>query len=263
MTASYDIVPIGKYKGKPIEHLMADQPYSEWLLAQAWFVDRYAELAQLLRMGRLTEPQDTPDHNAMIAGLIDQRDAMECLLAPTHDRCLPGQIEHLYCSEMHQEVEPKGADIRVSIGGVNLMIEVKPLIGDDYPSVIRQVKAGVAGSVTTNAVVIARTIEPTNLTVEQVKRQFELAGVRLILEHDFFENGREWAAKRSDYVTQAIVAISADIAGMQAQISSAGQTSGKDDEWGTEWERKREIERMTAKVVTEGDRLARLRKVGS
>lgn len=43
---TFGIVPIGKYKGQPSERLMADQPYTEWLVAQAWFVERYAELVK-------------------------------------------------------------------------------------------------------------------------------------------------------------------------------------------------------------------------
>ena len=84
-----DLVPIGKYKGQPLERLIADQPYVDWLTAQSWFLERYADLAQLLRMGRLTEPQDTPEHNAMIAGLIDRRNEVEWLFSKVFSKVFP------------------------------------------------------------------------------------------------------------------------------------------------------------------------------
>ncbi len=179
------IVPIGKYKGQPLERLLSDQPYSEWLLAQAWFLDRYADLAQLMRMGRLSEPQDTPEHNAMVARLIDQRDVFEYLFS----RLFPGiEWDDPRIRKYNQEIEPRGGDLLVSVNTYcRILIEVKPLIGDDYPSVIRQLKAGRKNySTRPRAVVVANKVEPTNLTLDQVRRQFELSGLFLILEHELF-----------------------------------------------------------------------------
>jgi hypothetical protein len=263
MSNSNDIVPIGKYKGQPIERLMGDQPYSEWLLAQAWFVERYAELAQLLRMGRLTEPQDTPEHNAMVAGLIDQRDAMECLAESLHRRWSEN-IEDLYCSPMGQEIEPKGSDVRVSFFGLHLMIEAKPLIGDDYPSVIRQVKAGLAGegATVTRGIVIARRVEPTNLTVDQVRRQFELSGVRLVLESEFFEAGKEWGPKRSAYVAETIAALEFETEALREDLSKISAELELDAPYTVKWERKHEADRLAIRVASNEGRLERLREIG-
>lgn len=193
------IVPIGKYKGQPVERLMADEKYSEWLLAQAWFLDRYADLAQLLRMGRLTEPQDTPEHNAMIAGLIDRQKETEALFASL----FPDEPEARWAgSQFAQELEPRGGDILItaphsslaaSMSSLRVLIEAKPLIGDDYPSVIRQVKAALAGEPVmfriVRPVVIARKVETTNLSLDQVRRQFQLSGVPLLMESEFFDAG--------------------------------------------------------------------------
>lgn len=225
---TYDIVPIGKYKGQPLERLMADQPYSEWLLAQAWFLDKYADLAQLLRLGRLNEPQDTPEHNAMIAGLIDQRDAMEWLYAKVTGR----DCKSLYAWDMHQELEPKGGDLLVSFGDY-LLIEAKPLIGDDFPAVIRQIKAGTAtcevrGFRRPFGVVVARKVEPTNLTLEQVRRQFQLAHVHLVLESELFAAVPAWVEQRTDYINttlaeklERLTSVEADLPAAHAALTAA------------------------------------------
>lgn len=202
------VVPIGKYRGQPIERLLEDQPYSEWLLAQSWFLDRYADLAQLMRMGRLSEPQDTPEHNAMIAGLIDRQDEFQWLFAQIYPQ--DDVTEDWYLAAFQQEIEPKGGDIllRSSRLSCEILIEAKPLIGDDYPSVIRQVKA----SGRKHGVVIAKRVEPTNLTVEQVRRQFTLAGVKLLLEAEFFAAGDTWRAERIEYVSRMLPLLEDELA---------------------------------------------------
>lgn len=201
-----EIVPIGKYKGQPIERLMADQPYSEWLLAQAWFVDRYAELAQLVRMGRIAEPQDTPEHNAMIARLIDQRDVMEMLFSKLWPDTLP---EQWYLASFQQTVEPKGGDLLflaqcADYGRSAVLVEAKPLIGDDFPSVIRQVKATPSEGDSLRRCVIVAKVEPTNLTLTQVQRQFELAGVSLVIEADLFADVPAWQLQRLTHLRSAL-----------------------------------------------------------
>lgn len=212
---SNDIVPIGKYKGQPLERLMADQSYSDWLLAQQWFLERYADLAQLLRMGRLTEPQDTPEHNAMVAGLIDRRDEVEWLFTtafPDRPR------EYWYLSAFEQIVEPKGGDLLFSLDRLQLLIEVKPLIGDDFPAVIRQIKAGTAGR--GRGVVIARKVETTNLTIKQVRRQFELANVLLVMEDEFFGAAEPWRQQRHAHVCEAIPEIESELTEKRALVAS-------------------------------------------
>lgn len=203
-----DVVPVGKYKGQAIDVMIADAGYVDWILAQAWFVDRYASLAKMLSMGRIDEPQDTPEHNAMIARLIDRRGAMEALAW----RCgvTPEWIVH---PEFRQVVEPKGGDIMIYFGRISILIEAKPLMGDDYPTVIRKLKAGMSAhkdGYTCKGIVIASTIQPTNLSVDQVKRQFELSGLTLINEYEFFNQEAYWLNERKEFVDKAICGLGDD-----------------------------------------------------
>ena len=64
------IVPIGKYKGQPIEVLQGDPGYAEWLLAQPWFRERYASVFQVI-VNNFGEPAETPEHNRLQARFLD------------------------------------------------------------------------------------------------------------------------------------------------------------------------------------------------
>jgi hypothetical protein len=65
-----DIVPFGKYRGQPVEVLRADPGYTQWLLAQDWFRDRFATIHTLI-VNNFGEPSETPEHNALQAKFLD------------------------------------------------------------------------------------------------------------------------------------------------------------------------------------------------
>jgi len=71
--SSAKIIPIGKHKGKTVAELLETDPnYVQWLLAQNWFADRFAELhAALLNGGKQSE--DTPEHNLLQARFLDKK----------------------------------------------------------------------------------------------------------------------------------------------------------------------------------------------
>jgi len=65
-----EIIPFGKYKGQPVDVLIADREYREWVMAQDWMRSRYANLYQtIINYGG--PPQDSPEHNEMQAAFLD------------------------------------------------------------------------------------------------------------------------------------------------------------------------------------------------
>jgi hypothetical protein len=58
------VVPFGKYKGQPVEALIADADYCEWLAGQPWFRDRFSGIYQIIINGA-QQPTETPEHNEM------------------------------------------------------------------------------------------------------------------------------------------------------------------------------------------------------
>ena len=59
---SGEIVPFGKYKGRPIEAMAQDQKYVEWLTAQPWFRERFANIYTLI-VNNFQEPTETPQQS--------------------------------------------------------------------------------------------------------------------------------------------------------------------------------------------------------
>lgn len=68
---SNEIVPFGKHKGKPLDALLDDREYLDWLLAQGWFQQRYGNLYQVV-INNGQEPSETPEHNAMQIKFLDE-----------------------------------------------------------------------------------------------------------------------------------------------------------------------------------------------
>lgn len=170
-----DLVPFGKYRGQPLDTLFADRGYLQWLLAQAWFAQQYAELHRLvINYGVL--PEETPEHNAL----------QLCFLAPalriqtcnawlafrrqygpqSHITRRPKQLygipeikfeEHgidvslTYTVAVWDEVAYR-RDYRTITENVwtsnneSFGVELKPSLGDDYPAVLRKMLRG-SGSI--------------------------------------------------------------------------------------------------------------------
>ena len=66
--AAATLVPFGKYKGSPVEDMLADSSYMAWLEAQPWFREKFVHL---LPSGRKEEMSQTPAHNRLQALFLD------------------------------------------------------------------------------------------------------------------------------------------------------------------------------------------------
>lgn len=63
-----DIVPFGKYKGRPVEDMLADAEYMTWLEAQPWFRERFKHLTARRDADAMSR---TPVHNRLQAMFLD------------------------------------------------------------------------------------------------------------------------------------------------------------------------------------------------
>ena len=204
-------VPFGKYKGRPVEDMLADADYMGWLEAQPWFRERFQHLTR-----RDSEQLSrTPEHNRLQALFLDanyagafsqvacpkawQRysqyavdqlngDLLVCdeRIAQLRDRSKDDSRNEAHRSWAKQALEKvkaweavklsladshrrrtigtrfehDGADVFVECrvvrpaldrvqstydpvvvdtkDGFNLRVEIKPVVADDYPVVLRQ-----------------------------------------------------------------------------------------------------------------------------
>lgn len=206
LNIGHSVVPFGKYRDRPVAELAADRQYCDWLAAQPWFRERYADLYQVVIVNAAAPPEDTPEHNKLQARFLDI-DYCKALLLTVCGKMLSDQCEYEFglpyrelkkriadaeetvkrysgnpnptkwqaeylaeaqtklAAALAQKVEPpqftkallwswlkptagfecpSGFDVVIeSRRGFwfKLFVEVKPSIGDDYPSVLRQIRA--------------------------------------------------------------------------------------------------------------------------
>lgn len=226
------VVPFGKHKGATVAELLAtDAEYANWILAQGWVAERFAELhAAIATRGAGTD--DTPEHNALQARFLDEdfRNALlslitqvDRIIADASGRMLDQaryeielfneprygwekitEARALHAAEVVRRVNAKevrltssvvaferaGIDVIISATGTlgdgfppvyETSVELKPTMGDDYPTVLRQMarlkcKTIVVGSYTGRGV-----SEP------QLRQIFEASGFRLVFVQEIEE----------------------------------------------------------------------------
>ena len=187
---SSEIVPFGKHKGKPIEALLDDREYLDWLLSQAWFQQRYGNIYQIV-INNGQEPSETPEHNAMQVRFLD-RDFRLRFAHLTLDEVL---IELMDVREPKFEVE--GVDAAFDVYArfkkhfdhgsyfarsgeavKTLKVEIKPVVGDDYPAVLRQMRRNRA------EYLLIRSYTGVGVTQEQFIQFFESQGITVVFESD-------------------------------------------------------------------------------
>lgn len=188
---SDELIPFGKYKGKPVFALADDKSYAEWLVAQPWFKEKHLNIYNVV-INNFRPNDDSPEHNAMQIKFLDQTYALKLAyfiepkifdlsskdfndaivsafdrrtmyLEKIKDDLSAANLKLLYVTEPTFE---QGYDVAYSVRygisvGLNhetsrditeifscnkynymkIQIEIKPTIGDDFPSVLRQMKA--------------------------------------------------------------------------------------------------------------------------
>jgi hypothetical protein len=71
------------------------------------------------------------------------------------------------------------ADVALTVGKRNLRIEIKPAMGDDFPAVMRQMKASACG------LLYLVEYTGTGATLDRVKKMFEASGMAIFMHADF------------------------------------------------------------------------------
>ena len=170
---SLPIVPFGKYKGQPITSLLNDTKYLEWCKLQEWFQKFPVVYNICVNQTLATNNQNTktPEHN-QIQNLFLENKNVEKLLRLLYEqfrfrknvsyssarsefegsfnwdiiinnlsftkiqcKCDWDEVPDGHCCDCTYE-DDDDDDYALS----NIYIEVKPLLGDDYPCVLRKMK---------------------------------------------------------------------------------------------------------------------------
>ncbi len=190
------VVPFGKYRGQPIEVLAQDPDYKDWVLAQPWVRERFQSFYTII-VNNFTEASETPEHNALQARFLDVDfcQKLVTLLMPTTIHDLETSLKLAGIRVIRPQFEVAGWDIVLEVvwdhpwvSGrefrVDIFLELKPSLGDNYPAVLRQIK--VLKSVRSNCLrfchlLIVGVFNARGASLDQVRKIFELSNIRLIL----------------------------------------------------------------------------------
>jgi len=101
--------PFGKYQGQPIDRVMADHSYLEWVLNQPWFSEDYARLHSLI-VNFGNESQDSPEHNAFQIRFLE--DGVRLALAR---RLGYEELDGEYCSKQRAIARKVGKELGCTV----------------------------------------------------------------------------------------------------------------------------------------------------
>lgn len=172
------IVPFGKYKGRPVESLSADRAYCDWLVNQEWFRTQFTSIHTLI-INNFSEPDETPEHNVLQAKFLDAAWVQRFIRCYTTNPM----------TAKYTAFEVEGADVALTLRDEKgwlpcVYVECKPTLGDDYPAVLRKMKAramspkGFSSKVVYQALVVG-SYTGVGATLDQVQLIF--GSIKIIL----------------------------------------------------------------------------------
>lgn len=194
-----DLVPFGKHKGKPLNTLLDDREYLDWVLQQPWFRQKYTNIYQIV-INNGQEPSETPEHNLMQAQYLDVKYA-HAVVNHVIARNFPGP-NHVDIDNISFEPDPGGdVSFNVSWGrylpvsslGYNadhatIIFELKPALGDDYPAVLRAMKRIVKRDKHGQPLPLIRVLVVRDFNAaisrEQLVKMFNLCNIHVLFEND-------------------------------------------------------------------------------
>lgn len=234
---SKEIVPFGKYKGQPLEAIVHDKQYVDWLCSQDWFREKFGGLHSII-INNFSEPTETPEHNSLQVMFLDDDFCLKFLKllcnhwiqalktselaiikieiqkridlltrdTPTIDKETIEKYHNIlqklpdvltFCVNFDREFETRqGVDVHLTCTASSIEsipgqwdnfrepcpvrdsqrfnIELKPSVGDDYPTILRQMKSSRSDHLVT------RQYTGRGATQEQFVATFAASGIKVI-----------------------------------------------------------------------------------
>ncbi len=218
-----NVLKFGKHKGQPIEEVLAIDPqYIEWLKAKPWFQEKNPTLYNIVvnNVVNSAEPADTPEHNSYQVRFIDAgyttafvrhlfpqastpfviKTEFEVSGADVMIRvCNAAMDKHtqewsLWLEDWYNSTKPgKPPQPRCPPDAISkkLFVEIKPVVGDDYPAILRQIKQYMRVLYDweqPSFILLIGQYCGVGATTDQMVKTFEASGIRVA----FAENIKGW-----------------------------------------------------------------------
>ncbi len=162
---SLPVVPFGKYRGQPITNLLNDTNYLEWCKQQEWFQKKYSIVYSICVNQTITtnNPHSkTPQHNRLQNMFLQDENVIKLLRKIIYNKVgsIPTRTHYDFNCEFEgifnwdilikdiyiykcrsDESNMCGSCWDTDIKCKNdICVEIKPMLGDDYPCVLRKMK---------------------------------------------------------------------------------------------------------------------------
>ena len=201
MADSSNVVPFGKYKGQPVEVLRRDAAYVDWCMMQG--IHHQYPMAFGLNVTvnpllMLQEPTETPEHNRYQAMFLDEDfagdvyrgakgyDERESHLDISFEAGIPAYWRSRISKAGHQAGGLADVQLCSRLShDFPARIEIKPVMGDDYPVVLRQMQSNFCN------VLYLVSYTGRGATLDQVRQIFASSSpvsIKILMDSDFWED---------------------------------------------------------------------------
>lgn len=213
------IVPFGKYKDKSVLELLADEKYVEWLKQQSWFSNQKQVYNIVVHQTiPTTNNSKTPEHNK-VQNLFLENNIVENLSNIIIKKYC-GSCYHKPIKLNSYKIEFEGkfnwdciikfyCDSQCLIGRnccssefdemcIHTFIEIKPILGEDYPCVLRKMKTQIeltkknikveSGQGYLRYLLIVKEYNSNITPKDTVVKVFNQTNIRIIFINELFDN---------------------------------------------------------------------------
>lgn len=212
------LVPFGRYKGKPITTLMSDTNYLEYIKKQEWFKNYPIVYNICVNQTISTSNQNskTPEHNSLQNMFLEKENVIKLLGKVINNKsiCIIKEnvhpkfkvvfeskynwdilIHNIYIYKCYHD-EPNmcdgGCDHCVGEGAIDdeCCVEIKPMLGDDYPCVLRKMKTQMEFTKRSyiHYILLIKEFNAKSTTKEQLVTIFNQSRIKVVFTDDLFND---------------------------------------------------------------------------
>ena len=180
------LVPFGKYKDQPVSRLLADKSYTDWCKSNHVF-DKVKNIYNVIyNIQTNTNDAPTPEHNKLQNRFLDKKYQLRLLnvlnLRDDVDvKCVfeANNWDLRFYLEKEALVQPD-ASCRIIEYRLNYGIEIKPLLGDDYPSVLRKMLTQIQRYKCDRHALLIGEFQSTAATIAQLREVFAQHKIKIV-----------------------------------------------------------------------------------
>lgn len=201
------MVTFGKYKDKSMLDLLADKGYVEWLKKQSWF-QKKTQLYNIVVHQNISKNQNekSPEHNKLQNLFLDHNNVEKLgnfIIARYKYKCHPIQKLNSYKIEFEGKYNwdcifnfdcagqclngRNCCSSEESVYCIDVFSEIKPIMGDDYPCVLRKMKNQIELTKSNNNLalfkhflLIIKEYNSNTTTKEQLVKIFKQTNIKIL-----------------------------------------------------------------------------------